>query len=278
MKTLIIFFLALILIISFAFIYDHPTKKISKSEECPAEPYEEFMLQRTYPNEAFDIKAYQSALNDADLKSKQLRRQHVSSWTLEGPGNIGGRFNCLAVNPVNTDIMYAGSANGGVWKTTDNGLSWIPIFDDIPYQAIGAIAINPSDPNEIWVGTGDLNISGTMYLGNGVYKSTDAGLSWSYRGLATSYVVSSIIFNSANTSEVLIGTMGNSFSKDNNRGIYKTTNGGLSFTQCKFVNDSTGIIDMVQHPTNPSIIYASSFSRIRTNLFSIILGTEVNVF
>lgn len=84
-----------------------------------------------------------------------------------------------------------------------------------------------------------------MYLGNGIYKSLNAGQTWAYLGLANSYVVSAIIFNPANSNEVLVGTMGNSFSKDSNRGIYKTTDGGLSFVQTNFVNDSTGIIDMV---------------------------------
>ena len=236
------------------------------------------MLQRTYPNKTFDIKAYQAALNSAFTQTQNKRLSNQQSWTLEGPGNIGGRFNCIAVNQLDANVMYAGSANGGIWKTNDKGNTWSPIFDQIAYQAIGAITINPNDTNEIWVGTGDLNISGTMYSGNGVYKSLNAGQTWTYVGLADSYVVSAIIFNPSNSNEVLVGTMGNSFNKDDNRGIYKTINGGLSFVQTNFVNDSTGIIDMVQNPVNPSIIYASSFSRIRTQSVSLIYGTEVYVY
>ena len=281
MKYLISTLVIVILFFTITSISHHPEKKISsiqKVKESPDEPYEEFMLQRTYPNKVFDVKAYQSALNSAVSLNRNKRLSRQESWTLEGPGNIGGRFNCIAVNPLNTDVMYAGSANGGVWKTSDNGNSWAPMFDLIPYQAIGAIAINPNNVNEIWVGTGDLNISGTMYLGNGVYKSVDAGITWTYLGLADSYVVSAIIFNPANTNEVLVGTMGNSFSRNDKRGIYKTINGGLSFVQTNFVNDSTGIIDMVQHPVNPSIVYATSFSRLRTPRASLIKGTEVYVY
>lgn len=243
------------------------------------EPNEEFLLQRTYPNKSFDIAAYQKALVKAHSNQNSLTRAASTvSWQLEGPGNIGGRFNCLTVDPTNSSIMYAGSANGGLWKTTDNGVSWNPMTDALPYQAIGAIAINPSNSNEIWIGMGDANISGTMYTGDGVYKSTNGGTTWNSIGLANTYVVSGIKFNSANPNEVLVTTMGNPFNKDGNRGIYKTTDGGMSFTNKLFVNDSTGIIDIVQHPTNPSIVYASSFTRLRTDRRSLLSGTQNYVY
>jgi photosystem II stability/assembly factor-like uncharacterized protein len=274
---------SLLLIVFIAFCFNSSSKKnfFEKEgrEHSPGEPYEEFMLQRTYPNKTFDVNAYKSALESAKLKSQQqLRSGLVDTWTMEGPENIGGRFNCIAVDPLNADIMYAGSANGGVWKTTDNGTNWFPVSDNIPYLAIGAITINPNNANEIWIGTGDVNISGTMYMGNGIYKSMDAGQSWNYTGLANTFVVSSIIFNPANSDEVLIATMGNSFSRDSNRGIYKTTDGGNNFTLVNFVNDSTGFIDMIQDPVHPSTIYASSFSRIRTDWVSLTMGTEVYIY
>ena len=254
-----------------------PSRPLKK--DSPEEPYENFMLQRTYPNKSFDIKAYRTGLDKAAADyASQKKNTAALTWQLEGPGNIGGRFNCIAVCPGNSSIMYAGSANGGVWKTSDNAQTWTPLTDALPCQAIGAIAINPSNVNEIWIGTGDVNISGTMYAGSGVYKSTDAGLTWVHQGLASSYVVSGIIFNRNNTSEVLIATMGNAFNKDLNRGIYKTADGGATFTKMLTVNDSTGIIDMIQHPVNPAIIYASSFTRQRTDLASVTMGTEVYVY
>ena len=181
-------------------------------------------------------------------------------------------------SPTDPKTMYAGSANGGVWKTTDDGVTWVPITDAIAYLSIGAIAINPTNSNEIWIGTGDVNISGSMYTGNGVYRSLDAGQTWTYLGLSDSYVVSSIVFNSSNTKEVLIGTMGNPFTKTIKRGIYKTSNSGSSFSNTLFINDSTGIIDMVGHSTNSSIVYASSYTRIRSERVSSTLGTENNVY
>ncbi|MFL5751930.1 MAG: VPS10 domain-containing protein [Bacteroidia bacterium] len=274
------FLLCLLTLLGSACIFVFPGLCIlqEKEKESPDEPYENFMLQRTYPNKTFDINAYRTALNGLSQDYSTAKLSSTLSWTMEGPGNIGGRFNCIAVDPGNSSVMYAGSANGGVWKTTDNGANWFPVTDALPYQAIGAIAINPTNTNEIWIGTGDVNISGTMYAGNGVYKSTDAGQTWNYLGLSDTYIVSSIAFNSSNTNQVLIGTMGNAFNKDANRGMYRTTDGGLSFTNTLFLNDSTGIIDMVQHPTNPSIVYCSSFSRQRTDNYSLINGTEVYLY
>ena len=245
------------------------------------EPNEEFLIQRTYPNKVFDLAAYQAGLKFAheQFSNSALNRSaNTLSWQLEGPGNIGGRFNCIVSTPSNPSIMYAGSANGGLWKTTNNGSTWIPLTDGLPFQAIGAIAINPSNANEIWIGMGDVNISGTLYTGDGVYKSTDAGLTWTHIGLANTYVVSNITFNSTNTNEVLICTMGNPFFKDTNRGVYKTLNGGSSFSPVLYVNDSTGVVDMVQDPSNPSIVYASSFTRMRTDKKSITQGTETFIY
>jgi len=286
MKIATKLFVGATVIVSFAgsVLFIPTTSESSRREvnmENPEEPYEDFILQRTYPNSTFEINTYRQALNDAAERAVMERNSQSTasvSWQLEGPGNIGGRFNCLAVDPTNSTIMYAGSANGGVWKTIDDGATWSPITDALPYSAIGAIAINPNNSNEIWIGTGDVNISGTMYAGNGVYKSTDAGLTWTYLGLSNTYVVSSIVFNSANTNEVLIGTMGNAFNRDNNRGMYRTANSGVTFTNTLFLNDSTGVIDMVQHPSQPSTVYCSSFSRIRTDRESLLFGTEVYVY
>ena len=250
----------------------------NEREESPSEPYEAFMLQRTYPNETFQIDAYRTALVDAATRGNNERSSSVISWDLEGPGNIGGRFNCCVVDPNNSNIMYAGSANGGVWKTTDNGNTWLPITDMLPFMAVGAIAINPTNSNEVWIGMGDVNISGTMYAGDGVYRSMNGGTTWTYLGLSNTYVISSIIFNPANTAEVLVGTMGNQFNRDANRGMYRTTNSGGSFTNVLYLNDSTGVIDMVQDPVTTSTIYATTFSRIRTSAVSLLYGTETYVY
>lgn len=275
------YILSAFLIFISAFFINAPFKitgnKNNLHTESPSEPYEKFMLQRTYPNDVFDVAAYRTALNSTVLNSIH-QRSAQPHWILEGPSNTGGRFNCIAVNPLNDDVMYAGSANGGVWKTSNHGFSWTPVFDSIPYQAIGAIAINPLDTNEIWVGTGDLNISGTMYLGNGVYKSNNGGTSWTYTGLSDCLIVSAIVFNPNTPGEVLVSTMGNFFAHDNNRGIYKTTNSGLTFTQTLLVNDSTGIIEMLPHPVNASVVFATSFTRIKNNNSSLSSGTEVYVY
>lgn len=279
MKTSFATACALCAIVSFTFFHFGNRLELRVEEEhSPEAPYDEFMLQRIYPNETFEVNTFKRALNDAMEHNATHRSAVTGTWTLEGPGNIGGRFNCLAVDPNNSNVMYAGSANGGIWKTTDNGATWNPMTDMLPYQAVGAIAINPNNSSEIWIGTGDLNISGTMYAGDGVYRSLDGGVTWTYLGLSNTYVVSSIIFNPANSAEVLVATMGNQFARDNNRGMYRTTNSGGTFTQELFVNDSTGIIDMVQDPSSPSVIYAASFTRQRTYQQSIFEGTETFVY
>ncbi len=265
-------------VIGFYFSSKHlPTEKHSPKQERFS-PDEEFLFQRSYPFAKFDINAYRKGLAEAHSLLANNRSINSANWTLEGPGNIGGRFNCIAVDPGNASVIYAGSATGGVWKTTDKGQNWAPITDALPFQAIGAIAINPNNHNEIWIGTGDVNISGFVYTGNGIYKSLDGGQSWTNIGLSNTFVISSIIFNPNKAGEVVIGTMGNPFKKDNNRGLYKTSDGGLNFTNQLFVTDSTGIVDIIQDPNNTSVLYASSFTRIRTQKVSVTAGTENYVY
>jgi photosystem II stability/assembly factor-like uncharacterized protein len=280
-NTLSIVLLTIAILMFFLPEHSHyHSKSENGKDETEKEPYDDFMLQRTYPFNTFDITAYKKGLEDAAKKipAKNLRTTNALQWTAEGPGNVGGRFNCIAVNPLNHNVMYAGSANGGVWKTNDNAQNWFPIFDSIPYLAIGAIGINPGDTAEIWVGTGDVNISGTMYTGNGLYKSNNSGRTWTYMALSDTYVISAILFNPANTAEMLVSTMGNPFNRDNNRGIYRSTNSGSTFTNVQFLNDSTGCIDLVQDPVNPSIVYAASFTRMRTEELTVYTGTENYIF
>ena len=107
-----------------------------------------------------------------------------SAWTMEGPGNIGGRINCVAIHPNNNLIVYVGNASGGIHKTTDGGVTWNPIFDNQSALAISCIEFEPGNPNTLWVGTGDAQISGYPFIGDGIYKSTDDGNTWSAVTLA----------------------------------------------------------------------------------------------
>ncbi len=241
------------------------------------DPNEQLLLQRSYPDAQFDLAAYARGIAVAMEMRRESQASRSMEWVVEGPGNIGGRFNCIVAHPTNPSIIYAGAATGGVFKTTDGGGNWSPIFDEQPYLSIGCIALDPSNPNTVWVGTGDANISGFCYTGDGVYKSTDAGATWTHMGLAEQFVISTIDFNPSEPGTIYVGAMGNPFIRDDNRGLYRSTNGGASWEQVLFVSDQAGVIDLVIDPTNPDVLYASTFDRIRSNAERIAHGPGTRI-
>jgi len=243
-------------------------------------PDEAHFLARTYPDFTLDLEAYVKTVNKAKQhETLNLKNSATDTpWNLEGPTNIGGRINTIAVHPTNSDIIYVGCAKGGVFKTTDGGDNWIPIFDDQPFLAIGHIALDPVNPEIVYVGTGDVNISITFAVGNGLYKSTDGGNTWTNIGLAEGRIISKIRINPQNPSEIYVGTMGNPYERDENRGLYKTTNGGNSWNKVLFVDDDAGVVDVVMNPENPSIVYATSWNRIRNNQETIVAGEDCKIW
>jgi photosystem II stability/assembly factor-like uncharacterized protein len=249
---------------------------IRENEGDAREANENFFLVRSYPDAYVDPKAYDAAVKDV-ISRKNTSREQVS-WTQEGPGNIGGRINCMAIEPGNTNVMYAGNASGGIFKTTDGGASWNPVFDEQPYLAIGAITIDPINHLVVWAGTGDLNIGGYPFIGNGIYKSNDAGISWTHMGLTDECIVSKIIVDPSNSNTVYASAMGIPFFTSNDRGLYKSTDGGLNWNQVLFVDVDAGIIDMVMDPTDPQTIYAASWNRIRNNEVSVVSGPDAHIY
>jgi len=243
-------------------------------------PSDEFFLQRTFPDGRFNIKAFEKGLNEAKLSaaSRSVTAGFDNSWTVQGPGNIGARTNTIAIDPNNEAIMYAGFAGGGVFKTTDNGANWTPIFDDQTFLNIGDIAIDPNNSNTIYVGTGDPNISGYPKIGDGLYKSIDGGDSWENIGLSSTRIISKVLLHPTNDQIIFASTMGIPFERNNDRGLYRTKNGGQDWEQVLFLSDSTGVTDMVMHPTNPDIIYATGWDRIRNNAISLVRGLGSKVY
>jgi photosystem II stability/assembly factor-like uncharacterized protein len=243
------------------------------------EPYEEFFLQRSFPDESVDITAYEKALHQA--KEANLLKDGVgfdSEWTVQGPGNIGARINTIAVHPTDSDIIYVGFARGGVWKTTDGGTNWSSIFDDQLFLAIGDIEIDPQDPNTVYVGTGDPNISGFPFIGDGVYKSTDAGANWTNIGLTNTRITSRILVDPTDSDKLYVGTMGIPFEPTTDKGLYRSLDGGQTWEQSLFVTDTAGIIDIVINPQNPDILYAASWNRIRNNQQSRVFGVDAKIW
>ena len=180
-----------------------------------------------------------------------------------GPEVMGGRITDIAVHPGNSSLYYVGYASGGVFKTTNNGLTQTPVFDGQGSLTIGDIAVSSADPEIVWVGTGENNSSRSSYAGAGVYKSSDGGESWTYVGLRGSQHIGRIITHPRHPDTAWVASMGPLYSNNSTGGIYKTTDGGDSWEQSLHLNDSTGVIDLVIHPDDPTRLWATTWERSR---------------
>lgn len=255
-------------------------EEATEKKHSGLEPNEWHQIMREYPDFKPDIQVYQNAIEEAN-NSVALRGQFKgfeAPWNLEGPGNIGARINSIKVHPTNHNIIYAGYARGGVWKTTDGGLNWAPIFDKQNYLSIGDIELDPVNPNIVYVGTGDPSISIHPGIGDGLWKSTDGGASWTHLGLADKYIITKIIVHPNNPNTLYVAAMGLPFERDNNRGVYKSINGGQSWQQVLFVSDQAGAIDMEMLASDPETLFAASWDRIRNNHESLVSGTNSKIW
>lgn len=183
-------------------------------------------------------------------------------FTNIGPTIMSGRVADLAVNPDDPTEFYVGYASGGLWHTNNNGTSFTPILDNTPTQNVGDIAVDWKN-GTIWVGTGEKNSSRSSYAGIGILKSNNNGKTWEHLGLTDSHHIGRIVINPNNPDEVVIGVIGHLYSPNEERGIYKTVDGGKSWRKTLFINEDTGIIDVVASPNNPDILYAASWERER---------------
>ncbi len=189
-----------------------------------------------------------SAQSVASDQLAQLKYRHI--------GPEGNRVVSAKGVPGNPLIYYAGAASGGIWKTTDGGTFWEPIFDKQPVHSIGALAVAPSDPNVIWAGTGEANIRSHISIGAGVFKSTDAGKTWARAGLENTGRISRLAVDPRNPDVVFAAAMGHSYGPQQERGIYRTRDGGATWQQVLFVDQHTGASDVVMDPNNPRILFA----------------------
>lgn len=244
-------------------------------------PYLDRYIEYNYPNISVDIEAYTMAIKSANEDANQKNKSILGfeqEWKVQGPGNIGARVNTLAVNPENHDEIYAGFSGGGLFKTTDGGKNWSPIFEQNSFLSIGHITIDPKNTENIYVGTGDPNLSGFPNIGNGVFKSVNGGEDWKYLGLEEQRIISKVELHPTQPNTIFAATMGLPFTKNNTRGIYRTLDGGENWDQVLFVSDSTGFTDIIINPENPDIIYASSWDRVRSNSQSIVFGEGSNMY
>src|SRR6266478_2687808 len=181
-----------------------------------------------------------------------------------GPAVMGGRIDDFAAVESNPSIVFVGVASGGVWKTVNNGTTWEPVFDKEGVSTIGDIAIAPSDPSIVWVGSGEPNNRQSSSWGDGIYKSTDGGKTWQNMGLRDSKHIGRVVIDPHNPSTVYVAALGHLWGPNRERGVYKTTDAGKTWAQSLFVNEDTGVIDIAMDPQSPGTLYAAAYQRRRT--------------
>jgi photosystem II stability/assembly factor-like uncharacterized protein len=182
-----------------------------------------------------------------------------------GPAAYSGRVTALAVPHTGGagKTFYVGAAGGGVWKTANGGITWQPVSDGLGVETIGDLAVAPSDTNIVWAGTGEKNSLRSQWWGDGVYKSTDGGRRWRNMGLKDSRAIGRIVIHPTNPDVVYVAALGHLWGTNPERGIYKTTDGGATWTRSLFVDDTTGFVDLEPDPTNPDVLYAAAWHRLR---------------
>ncbi len=185
-------------------------------------------------------------------------------WRTIGPAVMGGRVSDIAVVESDPRIFYVGSASGGVWKTVNHGTSWKHLFTSQSSASIGAIAVAPSDPEIVWVGTGEPSNRQSSAWGDGVYRSTDGGETWSHVGLSDSHHISRIKIHPTNPDVVYVAAMGHLWGPNEERGLFRTMDGGESWEKVLYINEHTGVIDLVMDAEDPDVLFAATYQRQRT--------------
>lgn len=258
-------------------------KKVSDALATKAAPHDLFSIQRSYPDRDFDWQGWQKAMRRARQTEVLQERNNscsgtLADWTLQGPSNIAGRVNALVIKPDDAQTLLAGFSGGGIFKTTDAGINWRPVFDEYPELSIGDLAFDPSNANIIYAGTGDSNMPSYVFNGEGLFKSSDAGETWNYLGLSQAGVISKIIVHPTQPQVLYVATMGNPYTRTNERGVYKSTDGGQNWQQIHFVSNQAGASDLVMDPSNPEVLYASFWDRIRNNSESVLFGANARIY
>ncbi|MCD6333547.1 MAG: T9SS type A sorting domain-containing protein [Bacteroidales bacterium] len=230
-------------------------------------PNDWMMMQRMFPYKTINPEAYDRArrLSIHIRKEAQSFKSGQEDWELVGPFNVGGRITDVEMHPEDLSTIYVCAASGGVYKSHDQGKSWEQIFENEYTQSIGDMGIAKTDKNILYLGTGEPNTGqgSITYDGYGVFKSVDGGTNWVHVGLENAGGIGRVEVDPTNADRVFVAAMGNLFAKNPERGVYRTTDGGLSWENVLFISDSTGAIDLCIHPTHPDTIYAAMWERVR---------------
>src|ERR1051325_1594108 len=177
-------------------------------------------------------------------------------WRLLGPFR-GGRVNGVAGVRAEPDTFYFGAVGGGVWKTVNAGRTWAPVFDSQPFSSIGAVAVAPSNPRVVYVGTGEADMRSQISYGNGMYRSTDAGATWAHLGLEGTRQISRVLVDPRDANVVYVAALGHAYGANPERGVYRTRDGGRTWKKVLFKNEDVGAADLALDPADSRVVYAS---------------------
>jgi photosystem II stability/assembly factor-like uncharacterized protein len=226
-----------------------------------------------FPINLFSQSQYR--LKDSDtLKSSVLSGLKLRSI---GPAMMSGRVSGFAVHPTSKSLFYVAVASGGVWKTTNGGMTWNPVFDGEGSFSVGCVALNPSNPFEVWVGAGEANSQRSVAFGDGVYKSDDAGKSWKNMGLKKSEHIAAIVFDPHDTNVMYVAAQGPLWSAGGERGLFKSTDAGKSWNNILNINENTGVTEVLLDPRNPDVVYVAAYQRRRHRWTMINGGPESSI-
>ena len=189
-------------------------------------------------------------------QAQQTKKDVLGALRFRHIGPVGNRLTSVVGIPGQPNIYYVGAASGGIWKTIDGGIHWQPIFDDHPVSSIGALAIAPSNPNIVWAGTGEPWIRSHISVGEGIYKSTDAGKTWTLMGLEKTGRISRVIVDPKNPDVVLVGALGHAYGPQQERGVFRTTDGGKTWQRVLFTDENSGCAHLEMDPNNSQILFA----------------------
>ncbi|MFN3794695.1 MAG: WD40/YVTN/BNR-like repeat-containing protein [Chitinophagaceae bacterium] len=192
--------------------------------------------------------------------------KHFKTWKPRniGPAGMSGRITAIDVVVKDPNTIWLGAASGGVWKTTNAGNSWTPVFDEQPIQNIGALAVQQSNPSVVWVGTGEGNPRNSINIGEGIFKTLDGGKSWKRMGLEKTRNIHRIIVDPNNPNTVYAGAIGNPYAQYPDKGLFKTTDGGETWNKILYTNDTSGVADMIMDPSNPNKLFVAMWHHYRT--------------
>ena len=275
MKKLYSIILLILIIFTSAFLYFNTgadkfnTKNKTEADERRNEQEEKYpndieYIKRTFPFGQADPVAHLEALKQGqEMRNAAENDKAVPVWEFAGPVNIGGRTSDLEYDPNNPEIIYAGAATGGVFKSTNGGLNFFSVFDEQAVLPIGDIAVDPVNSNIVYAGTGEANGGHNNFAGGGIYKTTNGGQSWVMIGLQNTVSIGKIAIDPSNPLKIYAAAVGSYFGPNPDRGIYRSDNGGANWSKILFITDSTGAIDIAVDPVNTNNLYAAMWQKTR---------------